>query len=458
MRHSLSYAKGILQGLASKNTWAFCNVCKPAVAHPTMGVVPFIPWSYQRELMRSLDRGGPHIILKARQIGISTAVMIQKLRRCLEAPGRTIVTVSINQDKAAELNRIALTAVNSGNFPLRLIRQNASELEFENGSRIKTQPATEGTARGLAGSDIVLDEFAFWPLQEEIWRAARPAASRGANVTVISTPDMEGDRFATLWQQAQSGLSGWKAFRLPWRSCPDYDEAWYAANRPDYTEAEWRSEFECEFMGASEAVFSPQAIEAAMALWRKYAPRSPVSRYCAGVDVAGEGRDETVITLIDASQQPYLVVEQRTWSRLPAPELQAEIERLYAQTQASIAIDYTGIGYGVAQNLNIPHHRITFTGGRDVSGIGSQLNVPRSVLLSNTIHAFERGAVGINPDMAELVQALRTARWGSKRVERFPDRLDSLLLALWEASPRTGRAGLAIPDYQGEALRENRKR
>jgi len=405
--------------------------------------------------MRSLDRGGPHIILKARQIGISTAVMIQKLRRCLEAPGRTVVTVSINQDKAAELNRIALTALNSCavRFPLRVVKQNVYEIEFENGSRIKTQPATEGTARGLAGSDIVLDEFAFWQWQEEIWRAARPAASRGGNVIVISTPDMEGDLFARLWQQAQSEQSDWRAFRLPWHCCPEYGEAWYAANRPDYTEAEWRSEFECEFLGASEAAFAPQAIDTAIALWQQHAPRSPVSRYCAGVDVAGEGRDETVITVVDASQQPYLVVEQRAWSRLPAPVLQVEIEQLYARTRASIAIDYTGIGYGVAQNLNVPHSRITLTSGRDVVGTGTQQNVPRNVLLSSAIQAFERGAVGISPDMAELILALRTARWGSKRLGRFPDRLDSLLLALWEASPRTNRTGtgLAMPDYQSEA-------
>lgn len=439
-----------LAAKAMRDSTTFCAAYRPKVAHPVHGEISFAPWQYQRDLLAALDRGGPIIVLKGRQIGISTTVMMHAVRLCQGTPQSTVVTISVNQDKAAELNRTAKIAIEGCQpaLPSPVMRSNSSEIEFANGSRIKTQPATVSTARGLAGSRIIFDEFAFYALQEQMWRAAMPAASRGQGVVVISTPDMEGDRFADLWQQSQAPGSAWTAFRLPWTVCPEYGDDWRDANRPHYTQAEWASEFECEFLGAGSAVFPTAAIEQGVALWPQVADRVP-SRWAHGVDVAGEGRDETVQTDVDCTAYPWAIREQHVWAQIPAPVLQAALEATVAQTHGKLAIDYTGVGYGVAQNLGCQHLRVVFTGGRDVTGDARQQNVPRHALLTNAVGVLERGELALDPANHELLRALRTARWGEKRLGNFVDRLDSALLALWaERKQRT--TAFAIPKYSAE--------
>jgi len=433
---------------ARRDTVAWCALYCPHVRAPAGGTTPFLPYDYQAQLLRSLDGGGPHIVCKARQIGISTSAMIYALSKALELDNWLALVISRTADAARELIGIArlayLTARKSAKPALTV--DNQMELGFSNGSRIVGERSSEEAGRVFSAGLLILDEAAHLPWQEEMWRSAEPTVERTGNVLVVSTPNGEGDLFERLWSQhtdpAKVGGVGpvhredsdWKAFRLPWHVHPQRDAAWKRRQLEHMTARDFAQEYECEFVSAGANVFPAEAVQACVELWPEVRDREP-SRVTIGVDVAGEGRDESVVTVLDCSASPYRVIEQAAWGRIPAPALQAEIEKRQRHWGGEVAIDYTGVGYGVAQNLDVDHVRITFTGGQAVTGSGGHQRVPRTVLLSNAVQMVEAAALALNPEDRELLRAVQTARWEKARGE-FVDRLDSLLLALWLARER----------------------
>lgn len=72
---------------------------------------------------------------------------------------------------------------------------NASEVRFENGSKIIALPANPDTARGYS-ANVLLDEFALHKDSRKIWQAIFPVISRGNyKMRVISTPRGKGNKF-----------------------------------------------------------------------------------------------------------------------------------------------------------------------------------------------------------------------------------------------------------------------
>jgi hypothetical protein len=157
------------------------------------------------------------------------------------------------------------------------------------------------------------------------------------------------------------------------------------------------------------------------------------------VDVAGGGRDESVITVVDIGETPYLIVEQAASANIDTVQLRANIcETSKRYPDASVVVDHTGIGIGVSQALasddGLKHVRLTFTSGTKAAWHGDDaVSVPREEMISNTVRLFESNDVRVPEEMSGMITALRTARLGNKRSGRYPDRLDSLMMALWIA-------------------------
>ncbi|MDP2622271.1 MAG: hypothetical protein Q8Q29_00535, partial [Actinomycetota bacterium] len=115
------------------------------------------------------------MVLKARQVGVSQTIGIEARWSAENEPESTTLFVSRNQDLAAELIRYA-----RGCYPEReanrIIKNNAFALEFANGARIISQPATRNAGRGIPARRAYLDEFAFAEYDEDIWRSIAPTA------------------------------------------------------------------------------------------------------------------------------------------------------------------------------------------------------------------------------------------------------------------------------------------
>ena len=302
---------------ASPLIWALECVRLPG----PRGAEPFRPYTYQATLLA--DRSPRQLVLKARQTGITTTEAIDELHEAIFVPRSLGLIISRDLTAAQNVIRIILDIIGELDDPPRLVKENQSELAFDNGSRIVSQPATAKAGRGYTATRVTLDEFAFAEYAERIYRAVSPTLSRGGRLKVVSTPDGQANVFYRLWQGMEGG--DWSRHRIHWRDCPAFDGGWEKRERPRYTSEQWASEFECDFVTSGGAAFDPDDVDAMRDGWRGLQPPGEGRRYVTGWDI-GRRRDATVGITLDTTGLPYQVVAYERLLRAPYAQIGSVID------------------------------------------------------------------------------------------------------------------------------------
>lgn len=202
-----------------------------------MTILPFHLWPAQQKLLDRFQSHRQHIILKARQLGISWLVCAYALWLCLFQPGRTVIVFSKGQLEADELLRRILVMYERLPDWMRatnpLVKQNTGELRFQNGSAVLSLPATKNAGRTFTASLVIIDEFAFLAWPQELYTAIKPTIDDGGQLIVLSTANGESGLFYDLWQAAVKGESTLLPSFLSWRARPGRTEAWRASVASD---------------------------------------------------------------------------------------------------------------------------------------------------------------------------------------------------------------------------------
>jgi hypothetical protein len=312
---------------------------------PTEGRQPFRPYPYQAAILEDTSRR--RLILKARQTGISNAVAVEALYTALTRPDATELIVSRNQDAASVLIRYCQHTLGGLRSIPRLVNENQSTLVFENGSRIMSLPATPATGRGIAATDVYLDEFAFTAYDALIYESILGTLSTGGRLTILSTPNGRTNLFFRLW----SGLEGgdWSRHQIHWSDCPRYDDDWAARTRSEMTRQSFAQEYDLDFTHSGDAVFEAEDLVRAR---RDHAP-DPAG--CEEVVTAwdiGRRQDHTVgITLGRRGDVWHELAYERML--VPYPVVQAAIEQRYARVGGTTLVESNGVGDPVIENLSI---------------------------------------------------------------------------------------------------------
>jgi hypothetical protein len=174
----------------------------------------------QREFERR--RGGHNIILKARQMGLTTWAGARFFLRTITRPGTLTLQVAHTQESAEEIFRIVHRfldclpeALRQG--PLRTSRANTRQIVFaEIDSQYRVVTAGDRNAgRGLTVQNLHCSELARWPGNPaEILAGLRAAMAPGAEMILESTPDGVGGCFHEEWQKAPE--TGMVRHFFPW--------------------------------------------------------------------------------------------------------------------------------------------------------------------------------------------------------------------------------------------------
>ena len=190
----------------------------------------------QEELLEVLHNHDRVIILKARQLGISTLARAWMFYQAYfaEEP-MTYACIAHNHQAAMNLHKMDKTFY--GNLPKTLrkkvSKENTQELEFaDSGASIKTFTAGAKTGTRSFQLDAVhLSEFAFYEDQEEIL-ATILASVGGGQVIIESTPNEMGDKFHELVMETieTNGENGWHLCFFPW----DVHEDYYIEPQPTF--------------------------------------------------------------------------------------------------------------------------------------------------------------------------------------------------------------------------------
>tara|TARA_R110002051_G_scaffold57000_1_gene105643 strand:+ start:450 stop:1994 length:1545 start_codon:yes stop_codon:yes gene_type:complete len=187
----------------------------------------------QEILLDTLKSHNRIIVLKARQLGISTLTRAWNFWQAYTADQpRQFAVISHTRSSAEELHRIEKTFYHNLPKPLRrpLSKSSARTIQFENtGAELKTYTAGgKGGTRSFAMHSAHLSEFAFYENQEETMATVMAAVGEG-QVVIESTPNVYGDMFHTLCEGAIAGTNEWKLVFFPWH----INES-YAGTPPDH--------------------------------------------------------------------------------------------------------------------------------------------------------------------------------------------------------------------------------
>ena len=250
------------------------------IQHPIQGKIPFDLYDFQEKTIDEIQENRFNIILKARQLGISTITAGYSLWMMTFHSDKNILVIATKQDVAKNL--VTKVRVMHANLPSWLKQQcvedNKLNLRYRNGSQIKAVASGPEAARSEALSLLVLDEAAFIDKIDEIWTAAQQTLTTGGQCLALSTPNGVGNWFHKNWVDAEEGSGMFNFIKLHWTVHPDRDQEWRDEQDTLLGATMASQECDCDFLTSGTTVIEGMILENC----RETMVRDPIER--RGID------------------------------------------------------------------------------------------------------------------------------------------------------------------------------
>lgn len=198
------------------------------IQHPIRGTINFNLYEFQEQALTDIVKNDFNIILKSRQMGISTLVAAYSLWLMVFHKDKNIRCISITQETSKEI--VTRVRFANDNLPvwlkIKCKEDNRLSLLLENGSTIKAESSAGTAGRSAALSLLIIDEAAFIDNIEAIWLSAQYTLSTGGRAIILSTPNGVGNFFHKTWVDAEAGKNKFRTINLPWHLHPERDQKW----------------------------------------------------------------------------------------------------------------------------------------------------------------------------------------------------------------------------------------
>ena len=287
------------------------------------GLVPFHMYDFQRKLVDNFHNNRFNICKMPRQSGKSTTVVSYLLHYAIFNDSVTIGILANKAQTARDLlGRLQIAYENLPKWMQQgIIAWNKGSMELENKSKIIAASTSASAVRGMSFNIIFLDEFAFVAnhLADDFFSSVYPTISSGKSTKVIIVSTPRGmNHFYRLWHDAELGRNEYVTTDVHWSEVPGRDEAWKEQTIKNTSEAQFRVEFECEFLGSVDTLISPaklktmvydEPINRGKRGGEIYENPIPKHNYSITVDVArGVEKDYSAFIVFDTTEFPYKVV------------------------------------------------------------------------------------------------------------------------------------------------------
>ena len=330
------------------------------------GLVPFNMYPFQRKLIDNFHGNRFNICKMPRQTGKSTTVVSYLLHYAVFNDNVNIAILANKASTARDLlGRLQLAYENLPKWMQQgIISWNKGSLELENGSKILAASTSASAVRGGSYNVIFLDEFAFIPnhIADQFFASVYPTISSGQStkVIIVSTPHGM-NHFYRMWHDAERGKNEYIPTEVHWSEVPGRDSKWKEQTIANTSDAQFKVEFECEFLGSVDTLIAPSKLRTLVYDNPKKRNAGldvyddPVENhdYVVTVDVArGVGKDYSAFVVVDITEFPHQVVAKYRNSEIKPmlfPSVIYEIARSY--NEAFILCEVNDVGDQVAAIL-----------------------------------------------------------------------------------------------------------
>ena len=336
------------------------------ISHPMEGLIPFNTYAFQDDLIKDFNDYRFNIILKARQLGISTITAAYIAWMMLFHRDKNVLVVATKFGTAANLVKKVKAIIKHLPDWLRIASisaDNRTSFELSNGSQIKASSTSGDAGRSEALSLLVVDEAAHVEGLAELWTGLYPTLSTGGRCIALSTPNGVGNWFHQTYIGAEEATNDFHPTILPWDVHPDRDQQWFDKETKNMSRRQIAQELECNFNMSGETVFHQEDLEIIEAgltepkyktgfdrnfwIWEEF---QPGCTYLIAADVArGDGKDYSAFHVFKIETMEIIAEYQGKVT----PDVFANLLENAANEygEAMIAVENNSVGWTVLDKL-----------------------------------------------------------------------------------------------------------
>ena len=287
--------------------------CK--IQHQLRGLIPFDTYDFQDDCVKSFQEHRFNIVLKSRQLGLSTVTAAYCVWYAIFKKDKNILIIATKLNTAINFIKKVKTMLDGLPTWLLLTKFDPTKqsIRFTNGSTITAVPTSPDAGRSEALALLVIDEAAFIRDFDEIWTSLYPTLSTGGSAVILSTPNGVGGQYYKLWVEAESGTNDFNPIRLPWWVHPEHDQEWFDKETRNLPKRKVAQEFLCDFISSGDTFLQPGDLErlrelikpplekkgpsSGVWIWRK---PEPGRKYVISADVSrGDSSDFSAFHIVD---------------------------------------------------------------------------------------------------------------------------------------------------------------
>jgi len=336
------------------------------ITHPLKGLVPFKTYDYQKDILKDFEDHRFNIVLKARQLGLSTITAAYVVWLLLFHREKNVLVLATKFGTAANLVKKVKSILKNCPDWIRIAEvsiDNRTSFELTNGSQIKASSTSGDAGRSEALSLLVIDEAAHVDGLSDLWTGLYPTLSTGGRCIALSTPNGVGNWFHKTYVESGQSSNDFNSVKLTWDVHPDRDREWFNKETKNMSRRQIAQELECSFNMSGETVFHPEdiaRIEKTLCepkyktgfdrnywIWKEYNGQTP---YLLSADVArGDGRDYSVFHIFDTITMEIVAEYQGKTT----PDIFSDIICSAAKEYGScmVVVENNTVGFTVLEKL-----------------------------------------------------------------------------------------------------------
>jgi hypothetical protein len=432
------------------------------IQHPKRGTIPFELYPFQDTALQELIDNDYNIILKSRQLGITTLSSAYSLWMMIFHSDKNILCISITQETSKEI--VTRVRFANDNLPSWLkvpcVEDNRLSLRLKNGSQIKAVSSSGTAGRSAALSMLIIDEAAFIDNIDEIWTSAQSTLSTGGKAIVLSTPNGVGNFFHRTWVEADAKKNKFHTIKLPWHLHPERDQTWRDEQTKLLGPKMAAQECDCDFATSGNTVIDVPILD----FYKQSKVRPPVETrgmdksywiweypdysrsYLLAADVArGDGADYSAFHVIDVESFTQVAEYKGQVSTKDYGNMLVNVATEY--NNALLVIENMNVGWGAIQQALDRKYANLFYSSADLKYVDVEHQ------MTNRIHSSEKKMTpgftttsvtrqliisrletymrekAINVQSTRIVDELYTFIWNNGKAEAMRNYNDDLVMA-----------------------------